>query len=130
MNTNTPSLESVDAYIGSFPEDIRQKLEAIRAVIKSAVPDAQELISYKMPGFMYRKRPLVYFAAFSNHIGLYPTPTGIEEFKEELSKYKQGKGSVQFPLSEAMPLELIARITAYRAEENRQLEAARKKKKK
>ena len=114
-----PSLTSVDAYIESFPEAVQVKLQAIRSVIKSAVPDAQEKISYQMPGFMYNG-PLVYFAAFQNHIGFYPTPVGIEEFKDELSRYKQGKGSVQFPISEEMPLDLIARITARRAEENRQ----------
>ena len=114
-----PSLESVDAYIESFPEDIQVKLHAIRSVIKSVVPEALEKISYQMPGYMY-KGPLVYFAAFQNHIGFYPTPNGIEEFKAELSRYKQGKGSVQFPISEEVPLDLIARITARRAEENRQ----------
>ena len=114
-----PSLESVDAYIKSFPEDIQAKLQAIRSTITSVVPEAKELISYQMPGYMYHG-PLVYFAAFRNHIGFYPTPVGIEEFKDELSRYKQGKGSVQFPISEEMPLDLIARITARRAEENRQ----------
>ena len=114
-----PSIESVDAYIESFPEDVQVKLQTIRAVIKSVVPDALEKISYQMPGYMY-KGPLVYFAAFQNHIGFYPTPVGIEEFKAELSCYRQGKGSVQFPMNEELPLDLIARITARRAEENRQ----------
>jgi len=115
-----PSLASVDAYIESFPEDIQVKLQSIRATITSVVPEAKEQISYQMPGYMYHG-PLVYFAAFPNHIGFYPTPVGIEEFKDELSRYKQGKGSVQFPISEEMPLDLIARITARRAEENRGL---------
>ena len=121
MKSKQPFPESVDAYIQSFPEDIRTKLQAIRAVITSTVPEVQEKISYQMPGFFY-KGPLVYFAAFRNHIGFYPTPNGIEEFKSDLAKYKQGKGSVQFPIDEEMPLELIARITAYRAEGNRQKE--------
>lgn len=120
-----PSLESVDAYIESFPEDVQAKLQAIRSAIKAVVPEAREKISYQMPGFMY-KGPLMYYAAFPKHIGLYPTPNGVEEFKSELSQYKQGKGSVQFPINEAVPLELITRIAVFRAEENRQKESDRK----
>lgn len=126
MEKNKPSLESIDAYIQSYPEHVQLKLQAIRAIIKTTVPEAKEKISYGMPGFMY-KGPLMYYAAFKNHIGLYPTPNGVEEFKSELSRYKQGKGSVQFPVNEAMPLELIARIAAFRAEENRLKESDRKK---
>ena len=126
MDTKLPAPESVDAYIQSYPEHVQLKLQAIRAAIKAAVPEAKEKISYGMPGFMY-KGPLMYFAAFPNHIGLYPTPNGVEEFKSELSEYKQGKGSVQFPVNEAMPLELIARIAVFRAEENRKKESDRKK---
>lgn len=126
MDAKLPAPESVDAYIQSYPENVRLKLLTIRAAIKAAVPEAKEKISYGMPGFMY-KGPLIYFAAFPNHIGLYPTPTGVEEFKSELSKYKQGKGSLQFPVNEEMPLELIARIAAFRAEENRKKETDRKK---
>lgn len=126
MERKQPSPETVDAYIQRFPEDIRIKLEAIRATIKAVVPDAKEKISYQMPGFSFHG-PLVYFAAFQNHIGFYPTPNGIEEFKSDLAKYRQGKGSVQFPVDQEMPLELIARITAYRAEENTRKEQERKK---
>jgi len=126
MDAESSAPKTVDAYIQSYPEHVRLKLQAIRAVIKTAVPEAAEKISYGMPGFMY-KGPLMYFAAFPNHIGLYPTPNGVEEFKSELSKYKQGKGSVQFPANEAIPLELIARIAAFRAEENRKKESDRKK---
>jgi len=126
MDKKSPSPASVDAYIQGFPDEIRQKMQAIRSTILQVVPEATEKISYQMPGFMY-KGPLVYFAAFQNHIGFYPTPNGVEQFKEELSKYKQGKGSVQFPLNEEMPLLLIARITAYRAEENRKKERDRRK---
>jgi len=119
MNDELPDSASVDAYIQSYPEHVQLKLQAIRTAIKTAVPEAKEKISYWMPGFMY-KGPLMYFAAFTNHIGLYPTPNGVEEFKSELSQYKQGKGSVQIPVNEEMPLELITRIAVFRAEENRQ----------
>ena len=126
MDTKLPAPESVDAYIQSYPEDIQIKLMAIRAAIKAAVPEAKEKISYGMPGFMYNG-PLIYYAAFKNHIGLYPTPNGVEEFQSELSRYRQGKGSVQFPMAEELPLEQIARIAAFRAEDNRMKESDRKK---
>jgi len=126
MEAKVPDSESVDAYIQAYPEHVQLKLQAIRAAIKTAVPEATEKISYGMPGFMY-KGPLMYFAAFPNHIGLYPTPNGVEEFKSELSVYKQGKGSVQLPVNKEMPLELITRIAVFRAEENRKKESARKK---
>jgi len=125
MDDKLSDSESVDAYIHSYPEHVQLKLQAIRAAIKAAVPEATEKISYGMPGFMY-KGPLMYFAAFPNHIGLYPTPNGVEEFKSELSVYKKGKGSVQLPVNEEMPLELITRIAVFRAEENRKKESARK----
>jgi len=126
MDAKLPVPESVDAYIQTYPEHVQMKLLAIRSAIKAVVPEAAEKISYGMPGFMY-KGPLVYYAAFKNHIGLYPTPNGVEEFKSELSRYKQGKGSVQFPMAEDLPLELIARIAVFRADENRMKEADRKK---
>lgn len=126
MDAKLPVPDSVDAYIQSYPQHVQLKLEAIRATIKTTVPEATEKISYGMPGFMY-KGPLMYYAAFPKHIGLYPTPNGVEEFKSELSQYKQGKGSVQFPVNEAVPLELIARIAAFRAEDNRKKESDRKK---
>ena len=127
MEARMSDTGSVDAYIQSYPEHVQRKLQSIRAAINMAVPEAKEKISYGMPGFMY-KGPLMYFAAFTNHIGIYPTPNGVEEFKSELSQYKQGKGSVQIPVNEEMPLELITRIAVFRAEENRQKESARKKK--
>lgn len=126
MEMFSPSLESIDAYIQSFPADIQQLLQEIRTTIKSVVPEAQEAINYRMPAFIY-KGPLVYFAAYRNHIGFYPIPSGLEAFQAELSAYKCSKGAVQFPLSQPMPLDLIARITAFRAEENRQKELDRKK---
>jgi uncharacterized protein YdhG (YjbR/CyaY superfamily) len=109
---------NVDAYIASCPETIREQLLQVRTVIRNAAPGAEELISYGMPAYKTQGRPLVYFAAFKNHIGFYATPTGHEAFKEELSKYKQGKGSVQFPTDKPMPLDLIRKIVEFRVHEN------------
>lgn len=107
----------IDEYIAGFPKDTQVILEKIRATIKKAAPDAEEVISYQMPAFKYHGI-LVYFAAYKNHIGFYATPTGHKEFDKELSKYKQGKGSVQFPLDKPMPLDLISSIVEYRVMEN------------
>jgi uncharacterized protein YdhG (YjbR/CyaY superfamily) len=104
-------------YIENTPEPARARLKKIRQTIRKLVPDAEELISYQMPAFKFHG-PLVYYAAFPKHIGFYATPTGHEEFKKELSVYKQGKGSVQFPLDEPLPIELISKIVKFRAKEN------------
>lgn len=108
---------NIDEYIAAFPEDVQQYLQQIRATIQAAAPKAKEKISYAMPAFELNGN-LVYFAAYKNHIGFYATPTGHEEFKSELSAYKEGKGSVQFPLDQPMPLDLIRRITAFRVQQN------------
>lgn len=110
----------IDDYISNFPENTRQILEEIRATIRAAAPEASESISYGMPAFKLNGRPLVYFAGYKKHIGFYATPTGHAAFSEELSKYKQGKGSVQFPLDRPMPLDLIARIVRFRAAEHKE----------
>ncbi len=112
-----PTYSTIDEYIAEFPQEIQQILQQIRAVIKEVAPQATEKISYQMPTF-YLQGNLVHFAAFKSHIGFYPVPSGIEKFKEELSQYKGGKGSVQFPLDEPIPYDLIRRITLYRVEEN------------
>lgn len=109
---------TVDTYIKSFPEDIQKILTQIRTTIQKEVPEASESISYGMPAYKTHGKPLVYFAAFKSHIGFYATPSGHTEFQKELSSYKQGKGSVQFPLEKPIPLDLIARIVAFRAKEN------------
>jgi len=111
------TLKNIDEYIAGFPQETREVLEEIRAVVRRSAPDAEEGISYGMPAYKVQGKPLVYFAAFKHHIGLYATPTGHAEFAEELAGYKQGKGSVQFPLDEPMPLDLIARIVEFRAKE-------------
>jgi uncharacterized protein YdhG (YjbR/CyaY superfamily) len=118
---------SVDEYIAMFPPQVQKKLQEVRAAIHTAAPEATEKISYQMPTF-YLDGNLVYFGGFQEHIGFYPIPSGIEAFKEELSKYKQGKGSVQFPLDQPLPLDLIRRIVLFRAEENKKKAAAKKKK--
>jgi uncharacterized protein YdhG (YjbR/CyaY superfamily) len=120
--------ENIDEYISGFPVEIQEKLISLRETINKAAPEAVENIAYQMPAFTL-DGPLVYFAAFEKHIGFYPVPSGIEAFKEELSVYKQGKGSVQFPLDKPLPMKLIAEIVRFRAEENR-IKAELKKKKK
>lgn len=124
MNSNIPA--TVEAYIASFPPEIQILLEQVRKTIQAAVPEATEAIKYAMPTYVLNGKNLVHFAAFKNHIGFYATPSGHEEFKEALSRYKSGKGSVQFPIDEPMPLELIARIVAFR--KNEQLMKVSKKK--
>lgn len=109
--------KTIDEYIATFPKNIQILLEEMRATIRKAAPDAEERISYAIPTFKLNGN-LVHFAAFKNHIGFYPTPTGIEEFEEELSVYKQGKGSVQFPLDKPLPLNLIIRIVEFRKKKN------------
>ena len=114
MNSNTIKPTNVDEYIASFSKDIQSLLQEVRMTIRKAAPGALEMISYGIVAFKFHGKPLVYFAGFKNHIGFYPTPTGIEEFEKELSVYKQGKGSVQFPLDKPMPLKLISKIVKYR----------------
>ncbi|MDR7212519.1 DUF1801 domain-containing protein [Flavobacterium piscis] len=122
METKKP--ENIDEYIGGFPNDVQEILEKIRMVIQKAAPDAKEKISYAMPAFN-QNGIVVYFAAFKTHIGLYALPTGHEAFKDELSEYKSGKGSVQFPLNKPIPYDLITKIVKFRVKEN--LEKAKKK---
>jgi len=120
---------SIDEYIATFPEATQKILKKIRATIKAAAPDAEEKISYQMPTFTL-KGNLVHFAAFKNHIGFYPTPTGIEKFKKELSVYEGAKGSVQFPLDKPIPYDLISKIVRFRVKENLANAEAKVKKKK
>lgn len=117
---------NIDEYIAGFPEETQEILELIRATIQKAAPDATEAISYAIPTFKLNGN-LVHFAAFKTHIGFYPAPTGGEAFKKELSVYKTGKGSVQFPIDEPMPLGLITRIVKFRVKENMEKAKAKKK---
>lgn len=111
-------VETVEEYIADFPKEIQQILKEVRATIKTNAPAAVELVAYGMPGYKLNGHPLVYFGGFKEHVGFYATPTGHEAFAAELSKYKQGKGSVQFPIDEPMPLDLIARMVRFRVQEN------------
>ena len=109
--------KDIDEYIASFPAATQKLLEQMRAAIQKTAPEAVEAISYAIPTFKLNGKNLVHFAGFEKHIGLYATPTGHEAFVEDLSKYKQGKGSVQFPINEPLPLSLVERIVKYRVQE-------------
>lgn len=129
MESKPGGYSSIDEYIAMFPKDTQKILEELRATIRAAVPDAKEKISYQMPTFDL-KGNLVHFAAHKNHIGFYPQPSGIQAFKKELSIYKGAKGSVQFPIDEPLPLELISKIVKFRVAENlkrAELKTSRKK---
>jgi uncharacterized protein YdhG (YjbR/CyaY superfamily) len=128
MKTKRRAPQNVDDYIADFPENVQQRLEKIRATIKKAAPKAQEKISYQIPTFTLDGKYLIYFAGFKSHISVYPAPRGSEEFKEELSAYGGGKGTVQFPLDKPVPYGLISRIVKFRIKDN--LEKAKTKKKK
>lgn len=108
---------TMDGYIALFPENVRDILEKFRRAIRESAPQAQEAISYGIPTFKLNGN-LVHFAAFKNHVGFYPTPSAIKEFKIELSPYKQAKGSVQFPLDQPIPFDLVKKIVIYRVREN------------
>jgi uncharacterized protein YdhG (YjbR/CyaY superfamily) len=117
MTADKKTPHNIDEYIAGFPDDVQDILEKIRTTIQEAAPDAEETISYQIPTFTLNGN-LVHFAAYKHHIGFYPTPSGIEMYKEEISGYKWAKGSVQFPLDQPIPYELISRITAFRVVEN------------
>jgi uncharacterized protein YdhG (YjbR/CyaY superfamily) len=123
------SFGSIDEYIAAFPEDKQVLLETVRATIRAAAPEAEERISYQMPAFALHGN-LVYFAALKNHIGFYPTSSGIAAFKEELSGYETSKGAIKFPLTRPLPLELISKIVQFRVRENLDKVAVRARPKK
>ncbi len=108
---------TVDAYLVTFAPEVQALLAQVRAMIHEQAPDAAESMAYGMPAYKLNGKPLVYFAAYPNHIGLYATPNAHAAFAEALAGYKQGKGSVQFPISEPLPLALMARMVAHRAAE-------------
>lgn len=108
---------AIDEYIKTFPKDVQKILEKMRQTIREAAPDAEEAFSYQMPTFKLGGKNLVHFAAWGKHVGFYPTPSGIEAFEKELSKYKRAKGSIQFPLNEPMPYDLVKRIVMFRVSE-------------
>lgn len=124
LKTDPTTPRNIDEYIAGFPQGVQEILTKIRLTIRKAAPDAEETISYRMPTFAL-KGNLVHFAAFKKHIGFYPTPTGIEKFKNELSVYEGAKGSVRFPLDQSVPFDLISKIVKFRVKEN--LDRATKK---
>lgn len=128
MNTSTNTPKNIDEYIAGFPIEVQEIMQKIRAIIHEAAPEAGETISYQMPTFTLHGN-LVHFAAYKHHIGFYPTPSGIEKFKKEIAAYKWAKGSVQFPLDQPIPYDLISRITAFRVTENIARAEAKEKKK-
>jgi uncharacterized protein YdhG (YjbR/CyaY superfamily) len=113
----TPEITTIDDYIAQFPQEVQEKLTRLRQLIHERAPEATEKISYQIPTF-YLNGNLVHFAAYAHHIGFYPTPSGISRFEAELADYKRAKGSVQFPLDQPLPLELIGQIVAFRRDEN------------
>jgi uncharacterized protein YdhG (YjbR/CyaY superfamily) len=128
MRTSQTAPRTIAEYIEAFSDDVQEILEKIRVTIRKAAPEAEETINYQMPTFTL-KGNLVHFAAYKKHIGFYPTPTGIEKFKKDLSIYEGAKGSVQFPLDKPIPYELISKIVKFRVKENLDRAAAKGKKK-
>ena len=122
------TFHTIDEYILQFPEEVQEILKTVRNVIKAAAPEASEKISYQMPTFAIHGN-LVHFAAYKNHIGFYPTPSGILAFEDALSDYKRSKGAVQFPLNKPIPYDVISEIVTFRVEENIKKAEAKTKKK-
>lgn len=110
-------MNAIDSYIEQFSPDVQEPMLKIRRIILQEVPEAEERLGYGIPGYYLNKKPLVYFAGYKNHIGFYATPNGHEQFADELSLYKQGKGSVQFPLDHEIPFDLILKIVKFRRDQ-------------
>lgn len=124
MRNDRTAPETIDDYIAGFPKDVQEVLNKIRTTIRKAAPDATETLQYRIPTFTL-EGTLVHFAAHKNHIGFYPTPTGIERFREELSRYEGAKGSVKFPLDKPIPFALIGKIVKFRVKENQERRGAK-----
>ena len=118
MKERGKNITTIDQYLKICSKEAKERLESIRALIRKLAPEAQEKISYQIPTY-YLNGNMVHFAAFRDHIGLYPTSSGVREFEEELKKYKHSRGSIQFPIDKPLPLGLIKRIVKYRMEESR-----------
>ena len=117
MTDAQPQPATVDDYIAAFPDDVQAKLQAVRDAIREIAPDAEEAIKYQLPTFVLRGKNLVHFGGFKHHIGFYPTPSGTDRFQAEIAGYKHAKGSIQFPLNEPIPFDLIREITTFRVAE-------------
>jgi uncharacterized protein YdhG (YjbR/CyaY superfamily) len=129
MTTARRAPADIDDYIAGFPAEVQTALKRIRTAIQKAVPEAEEAISYQIPTFRLNGRNLIHFAAFKQHVGLYPAPREDAEFKDELSRYGGGKGTVQFPFGEPLPLDLIKRIVRFRARKSSGKAAVKKSRK-
>ncbi len=125
MKADQTSPQNIDEYIAGFPRNVQAILQEVRRTIKRAAPDAEEAIKYQIPTFVLSGN-LVHFAAFQKHVGFYPTPSGIRAFKGELSEYNSAKGSVQFPIDQPIPYDLIEKIVKFRVKETREKTKARK----
>lgn len=121
------AFQSIDHYISTFPESTQEILNSVRQTIREEAPGATEKISYQIPTF-YQNENLIHFAAFAHHIGLYPGAKAMEVFAPQLSQYKTAKGSIQFPIDQPMPLDLIRQIVRYRVEASAQKKASKSKK--
>jgi len=121
--------QTIDEYIAAFPEETRKILEKLRRTIRRAAPGAEEAVSYQMPTFKLGGRNLVHFAAWKNHVGLYPQPSGTAAFQKDLARYKWAKGSIQFPLNEPLPYDLIKKIVEFRVQEDLKSKSTAKGKK-
>ena len=118
MKSDKVRFNSIDEYIATFPKDVQKIMKQLRTTIKAAAPKAEEKISYQMPTFTLNDKYLVYFAGWKTHIAFYGAPRGNAEFKEDLSAYETGQGTLKFPLDKPMPLDLITKIVKFRAAEN------------
>lgn len=127
MAMETTQAKDIDDYIARCPAEVQDVLQELRQTIRQAAPDAKETINYMMPTFTLEGN-LVHFAAFKNHIGFYPAPSGIDQFREELSTYELSKGTIRFPLGQPLPLKLVSRIVKFRVQENLEKAEAKKKK--
>ena len=118
MKSKKTGFTSVDEYIGTFPMEVRKRLEAVRETVKAVVPDAKEKISYQIGAFELNGKNLIGFAGWKNHISMYPIPSGTQAFNKEVSKYADGKGTIKFPLDKPLPLKLIRQIVKFRVADN------------
>lgn len=128
MKTDSPGSESIDEYIAAADPAVRERLEAMRATIRSAAPEAIEAIKYRLPTFVLRQN-LVHFGAFENHVGFYPTESGIAAFAQELANFKTSRGAVRFPHDRPLPLDLVRRIVEFRVEQVRTLSQSKSRRK-
>ena len=118
MKTAKTSLKNIDEYIGGFPVEVQEILQKVRETIHRAAPKAEETISYNMPTFNLNGHYLIYFAGYKHHISLYPAPSGVPEFREEIAPYESGKGTLKFPLDKPIPYGLIRRVVKHRIKES------------